>query len=200
MCRIEPSEANKSKTLTVPHASPGLHNPPSVATTPALDVTIVRIVGLCLLRSPIARTIIAFHISLSVPVLHTMEVTLHIRALPVLRQFSAFFFNAHSCDSRRFCELRTNCARRPGRGPGGRPASEQITPFARQKRKPYCESDRESARHTKGPTLGSPRIPKRNTGITVSSSSSSATLMMSSARPTAAPSAPCRCRTIALNR
>ena len=51
---------------------------------------VVRILRLCLLLSPIARTIAAFHISLSVTFLHTVEVSIHIRALPVFGQFSEF--------------------------------------------------------------------------------------------------------------
>lgn len=61
-----------------------LHHLPSVATTPALDVMIVRIVRLCLL-SPITRAVAAFHISF---VLHvTLTLLAYINGHAVLRQF-----------------------------------------------------------------------------------------------------------------
>ena len=56
----------------------------------ALDFMVVRIVGLCLLLSPIARTMAAFHILLSLPLLSITEVSIDIRALPWLRQLSSF--------------------------------------------------------------------------------------------------------------
>ena len=62
--------------------------------TPALHVTIVRIVGLCLLPSPIARTMAAFHISLALPVTLTLLVYINRHALTGVRQFfSTVFFS-----------------------------------------------------------------------------------------------------------
>ena len=59
---------------------------------PSIDFMVVRIALLCLLLSPIARTMAAFHISLALPVTLTVVLPFYNSALAMLCQLSMFTF------------------------------------------------------------------------------------------------------------